>query len=867
MWRFKLAVLCLVCLFVMPNQAQIQDLLTITVDGGYGGFYRPDHWTPLHVTIQNRGAGIQGRVIVRPETSAGGLSNAYSLPVDLPPQTGDDPAVFSDFLYVILDGGDATLRVEFLNEDDGVLISRDVTLRALAPRDALHVVLSESTNLSNPITLDNVHPAGYRGYTIYWQLNNLPDRAGGLDAVNTILFNDINTSDLDDADATFGAVGIQQIEQKAALRAWVLNGGHLIVTGGAAWELTANGLQDMLPFVPQSFQTAQDLTPMAHFAADYETELSGDYFLTVGEIIGDVLLTNAAGDPLIIRRGYGNGTVDYLTVDPNAAPLVNWRNRDKLWFTLATSTQARPNWSYGFSQWDQGTTAMEILPGVTLLPAVMTLIGFLAAYVLLIGPINYFILSRINRQGYAWVTIPFFIGIFSVLAFQLGFQIRGDRVILSRLSVIQTWQDSQQAHVHQLIGLLAPRRNNYTLSMDDGRTRDDEQNDPLGDTRMLRPVGQEVAVGSFVAARTPIEIQQGVSFTAVDFPVDASFIAGFSTNGALARPAIDGLVTVDLSQQETDAMLRLRGSVRNNTEFTLHDPVILARGVVLPLDTSLQPGEQIVFDTNNETSLISEPAVPVSMEYARDTDDVIMILSNMVPYSSRPTVFSYDNVLSILGSNPDNPASFTAKAQNASDEFRRRQAFLQSFIRDQYGSTARGNSVYLIGWTDQAPYTETVPNELTRTVDTTLYIVELAVQYDTPQRSEIVITEDQFTWVSIDRTNAPNAGVIRVDVPASAEIVFRFTPLPGSVLDEVNALDIIYNRRDSRVASTFEIWNWEAAEWEVFTIMDADRMTFDDPARFLGPLNAVQIRATPRGDGGNLTIDRIGIEQRGNFTG
>mgnify|MGYP002713082289 CR=1 FL=1 len=865
MWKFKLAILSLLCLLVIPVQAQVNDLLTISVEAGYGGFYRPDYWTPLRVTIENRGAGVRGRVVVRPETSAGGLSNAYSLPVDLPPQTGGNPIVLTDFLYAVLDGGDTTLRVELLNDDGNSLASRDVSLRDLGARDALYVVLSESTNLSNPITLDETHAAGYEAFTIYWQLDNLPDRAGGLDAVNAVVFNDIDTSALDDTDAVLGTSGIQEIEQKAALRSWILGGGHLIATGGIGWETTASGLRDLLPIDPQDFNTAEGLTTMARFAADYETRLDGEYFLVSGDVTGDVLLANDTGDPLIVRRNYGNGTVDYLTVDPNSTPLVNWDQRDSLWFTLLTSAQTRPNWSYGFSQWNEAVTAMEILPGVDLLPAVMTLVGFLVAYVVLIGPVNYIILNRLNRRGYAWITIPVLIGIFSYLAFQVGFDIRGSDVLLSRLSVVQTWEDSEQAQVHQLVGLLAPRRGEYTLSVDDGFTRDNASNDPLGDTRLLRPVGRETTIGSFTESRTAIEIQEGASFSAVDFPVDASFIAGFSTTGALSRPDIGGLVTVDLSPRAENEMLRMRGSVRNDSDITLHDPVILARGVMLTLNETLLPGDQIPFDTDTRQTNIQEPALPANLEYARDDDEYLAYITGGVPRASRPTSFTYDNVAAILRFSSVNArVNYGLELEDESDEYRRRRAFLWSFVVDQYGSTGRGNSVYLVGWADESPYRETVPGETTGTIDTTLYIIELDVQLDIPRRVAAVVTEDQFSWVSISRTDAPNIGITRIDVDPSADIAFRFTPQPGAILNQVNEMDIIYNRSDSRVSGNFELWNWEAGEWELFRIT-ADRITIDDPARFLGPLNAVQVRATPRADGGNLTVVRIGVEQRGSF--
>ena len=49
---------------------------------------------------------------------------------------------------------------------------------------------------------------------------------------------------------------------------------------------------------------------------------------------------------------------------------------------------------------DRAASATEILPGLDLLPDVLPLCGFLAFYVALIGPLNYFVLNRINRREF-----------------------------------------------------------------------------------------------------------------------------------------------------------------------------------------------------------------------------------------------------------------------------------------------------------------------------------------------------------------------------------------------------------------------------------------------------------------------------------
>jgi hypothetical protein len=140
----------------------------------------------------------------------------------------------------------------------------------------------------------------------------------------------------------------------------------------------------------------------------------------------ETLLTTEDGTPLLARRTFGSGTVDYLTADPNTQPLRGWGHLPDLWFTLLTNTGATPGWSHGYGDWEQAGRAVEILPGYDPLPDILPLCGFLfntrTDWV-----INYFVLNRINRREWAWITIPVFILLFSVASYVLGFNLRGSK--------------------------------------------------------------------------------------------------------------------------------------------------------------------------------------------------------------------------------------------------------------------------------------------------------------------------------------------------------------------------------------------------------------------------------------------------------
>jgi hypothetical protein len=287
------------------------------------------------------------------------------------------------FLYITARSSASELRVELLNDNGSVITSQQARILSLLPRDTLYAVVTQAT--SGSVDLSSLNIGGYEAFQTNWTISDIPDRSAALDAINVMLINDIDTGDL-------------TRDQHEALKSWVMGGGHLIVAGGANWQSTAAGLEDLLPLVPTGSETVADLTQLTRFAGDYETEFTGEVIAATGTLTdsAEILVTAEDDIPLAVRQSIGAGTVDYVAVDPSSQPLRGWDKLPDLWFSLLSSTDAQPSWTHGFSHWDDAISSVEIIPGVNLLPAVLGLFGFLAGYVFLIGPVNYLVLRRFN---------------------------------------------------------------------------------------------------------------------------------------------------------------------------------------------------------------------------------------------------------------------------------------------------------------------------------------------------------------------------------------------------------------------------------------------------------------------------------------
>lgn len=818
-----LLLLLLLAALSFTNLVQAQDNpITLTVDAGFAGYFRDSEWMPVIIHATNEGDDVSGRLVVRPETSGSGITNTYSTLVTLP-----SGAQQTAFLYVTARSFTTRIRVELIDDAGVVVAQQEAGVSAIQVQDRLSIVVTNSPVGS--VDLTGARAANQNGYQAEFAISDLPTLA--LNSVDVIMLSDVDSGGLSSA-------------QQQALTDWITTGGHLIVTGGQNWQATAAGVAGMLPLTPNASRDIGNLRPLAAWLHD-NAALDTQTIIATGALSDDAQVLAAAEDdtPLLARRTLGAGKIDYLAADPNNEPLRGWDNLPALWLALVTNGDPQPGWGNGFVDWESAARAAEILPGYDPLPDILPLFGFLVLYILLIGPLNYIVLNRINRREWAWITIPGFILLFSVLAYGLGFNLRGNIATLNRIAVVQAWHDSDRAQVDELVGLLSPRRSTYTLTTEG--------------IEALRPIPRPLAATGLLTrnAQSGIEIGESEQFAARDFNVDASFIAGFHLSGMVEKPAITGQATI--ADDTIAGQQVVRGSVRNDSDLTLTAPVILARGVARHLEQALAPGDVATFDLVLPGE--SAPAPGLRLPLA--------LISFFSSRSSEAAVKS--SVIDIMS--PDRYATNINSARLSSGDSvesqtnRRQQYFLSSFVNDFYNSGGRGDRVYLAGWADSAPFTTDVSGAAWDTDDSTIYLIELESERIYPSTGSVTISPDQFTWVVQNYVGLNEISPVNFQMQPGEEVVFRYTPLPNAVLNQTETL--VINVQDLNTGGRvmpITIWNWETEAWESVNILN-ETAEIENPADYLGPQNAVQIRLAADEIGGFVRIGRVTVEQTGTF--
>lgn len=544
-----LAVTLLLAALASPPLARAQDLpgVTMAVKAGFDGYYKPNFWIPLQITVENNGPGLEGHLEVR-LPRANNASAIYTYPLSLPTVSRKEV-----FLYVYPEGythfRDITVT---LIAGDEKIASAAARFDLLNQNDLLFGIMAANPSAYN-LLVDLTPPAGK---TVVAQLQpaDLPDQAPALGALDVLVISDVDT-------------GLLTANQRQALQGWVASGGRLLVTGGPGWNKLSAGLEDLLPVRLHETRTLPDLSALGAYAGSQSIP-AGRTVVATGELLaGAQVLASQAGLPLAVWRPAGHGSVTFLAPDPALEPLRHWDGLPSLYQLLLADRADKPGWSQGLQDWNSASQAASTLPGLAM-PTALLFCSFLGFYVIALGPVNFLILQKLKRRELAWLSIPALVLVFSALSFLIGSQLRGGQPILNRLAIVQVFPGEDLARVDGVIGLYSPHRSTYQLE--------------VPGAFMVHPLPT-----TYGATGRDWHLSTGASGTIISpIRMEVGGVSALAYQGQAQAPAFSH----DLSLHIDSQGVTLQGSITNNSRLTLQHALLLAAGNSENLG-ALKPGE------------------------------------------------------------------------------------------------------------------------------------------------------------------------------------------------------------------------------------------------------------------------------------
>ena len=527
------ALLAIVALGLIPAPVLAAEGLTMEAHALLDGHARVGSWMAISVHVKNDGPALDGELRM-----AGGAQGRtrFGQVVDLPTLSDKtfllyaQPPAFGRELEVALVDGEqivAKTKVSFTIHDGSQLI---VGVVAERPGDIVGAIdLLPNQNQLAPVIVP-LDP------------EDLPERVEAWGGLDRLVWQDLDSNRL-----TTG--------QLASLRGWVAGGGRLVIVGGTAGPSTLSAFPDtLLPYRP----TATVEIPAASL-----TSLVGSVPVGTADLpaLGGALIEGrslvTSGDRVVAaERGYGNGGVTLVGFDPSTKWIADGGAAETLWRRLLPSRSAT---GLVLGDDSQLVSAVSQLPALAL-PPIGGLIFLLGAYILLVGPINYFVLRRMDRRDWAWITMPALIGIFAVGAYGYGALLRGSEVLINEVALVRGSPGATDGTAQVYIGVFSPSRGNYQLNVPGGAL-------------LSAPISGDFFGGDGTASA--LDVLQGDPAKVRDLAV------GF---GSLRTIRAETAVTVPLIQ--TDLRLidgRLTGTVTNASSVTLLKPTVVLGSTVANL--------------------------------------------------------------------------------------------------------------------------------------------------------------------------------------------------------------------------------------------------------------------------------------------
>jgi hypothetical protein len=378
-----------------------------------------------------------------------------------------------------------------------------------------------------------------------------------------------------------------------AIDQWVRMGGRLVLCVGSRAEEILAAASPLGRFVPGRLEKMESLHQTGALEAYCNSRSpalptgGGRIATRVPQLleVKGVVEAREADLPIIVRTARGFGQVIFVAADLDRPPLAKWTDLPLLTAKLLDMSEAATEESgenaammhYGYSDISgQLRSALDRYDGVRLAPFWLVA-ALIAAYILLIGPGDYFLLRRIGRMYWTWLTFPLVVVFAGLVACGLAYWFKGDRLRVSQVDLVDVDAESGRLRGTAWMDVFSPRTELFDLTVrlqqPDGRTAADARawmawlglpgtalggmNPRVGD---LSSWDEEFryAPGLSALVGVPIPVWSSKSFTA---RWDAPAAAGPSADLAEADQLLVGRITNTLPLPLDECILAYGGSV------------------------------------------------------------------------------------------------------------------------------------------------------------------------------------------------------------------------------------------------------------------------------------------------------------------
>ena len=533
---------------------------TLDVSVGFDGYYRPGTLVPVAVTVHNTdGPTIQGELSISSKEFPDEI-DAYRFPVTIA-----KGATQLRFLNFVPPTFARTIQVDLVNTQHRKLASGQFTRgQEVYGQDRLITIVGGSGTTLNYVNGQGIK-VSQEPYPRPWNLPALQARhsghgyggqpmgIGGSGGSNgTVRLTHVPAKRLPDNPEAYGSADLLLLcsdvtenslsaDAQKAIALWVATGGHLLVAGGGVpARLDAPFFADLLP-APN------------------------------GKPLPGTEIINTPGVGKAWTRHIGAGRVTQLAFDPDTVRLADTGAASK-YFGKLVERNPRSPLTLSLSSGLRGAVSVNKLkpPNLTLI------VLYLIIYLILLVPVNYFVLRKLDQRELAWLTTPAIVLIFTFGAYGIGYATKGNRLVFNLAGIIETSAGQREGELISSLLLFSPVRTSYKLEL--GREAllvrgNDSGSEDYGyyggGYRGYRDSGGQQKL-TIVQSDDRLTVEK-ISVSQWDF---RRFVAAY-------RVDLGGGFSANITARKPGASPRATGTVTNNTPYSFQSCLLYQDGVLV----------------------------------------------------------------------------------------------------------------------------------------------------------------------------------------------------------------------------------------------------------------------------------------------
>ena len=440
----RMAVVLAVAWLMLPTvPAHAASSVQIEARALVGGRYEVGGWIALAVTMVNDGEPTDGSLVV--ETQAATVRRLVEMP------SGARKVVM---LYVQPEAFQRSIVVRY--EEPNGTVRSEVDVRVLEQSSTQRAIVGDGGGNLRPQLIGPGDAGAPEPLTL--AVADIPERPEPLAGLASIVWAADSTT-LTEA-------------QRRSMERWVAEGGQLVILGGPDWQSRTAAFSDLLPVEEITAVDGVSQAALAGWAGSQEPA-TPEATVSTGALREDARAVIAAeeGTVLASMRSVGAGRVFLVGTDLATDAYRGWEGSPQLWGRLLPTNALLQDFmgGGGFPIQEEIENslvqALNTLPSLEVPPAELLLV-VIVGYILLIGPISYVVLRRVDRRELAWVTAPILIVLFSACSYGIGRSMKGSDVIVNQISLVRASSAGGSASVESYAGIYSPDRASYDVTVE-----------------------------------------------------------------------------------------------------------------------------------------------------------------------------------------------------------------------------------------------------------------------------------------------------------------------------------------------------------------------------------------------------------------